>query len=225
MPTSTFEGLTSRCKTWRSWACSHRLGQTCAPPGNRLRIGPADEGPAARVTLGRRGVLWLKAIEQVQQIGTGAGGSEIGMIQDLKKCYAAQIRHAEQMKVGRRVGSVGVDGHDVSVLEARQRLRLAGTGAGDFQGDGAIGEVLLFSEVDAGERTAAELFDESKSADCLAGLGERCAVAAVRRVLPCRVPALAARGFQGLRETNRRCRENAPGNRRASVTRRPLREG
>ena len=142
-----------------------RLGHPGAPPGDRLGISPSGERLPARGTLHQGTALGLKAIQQVEKVGTGAGGPDLRMIQDLEQRDPAEIRHAEQMQAGCRVGPVRVDGDDVGVLEPRQRLRLARAGSRHLQRDGPVGEMLLLRKVDPREGAPPQLLDQPEPRD------------------------------------------------------------
>ena len=104
------------------------LGETCAPPGDRLGERPAAQRLAPfrpRPRLCRRTEL----VERREQVGpclrrTGPRGG-----QDVSQRDPAEIGHAEQMKARDDVDVIRVNRDDVRVLQKRQGLRLARAGA------------------------------------------------------------------------------------------------
>ena len=67
----------------------------------------------------------MQAVQQIQQLGAGANGPDLSFVEDLEERDPAEVRHAQEMQVRGRVGPVGVDGDDMSMLQPRQGLRLA----------------------------------------------------------------------------------------------------
>ena len=171
--TRTFDGLTSRCKTWRSWACS----SASANRAPHQAIAWAYVRRASAVRLAARSarapsVGWRRS-SRLRRSAPVRAAPICRMIEDLKKRDPAEIRHAEQMKPGGRIGPVRVDGDDVGVLEPRERLRLARTGSRHLERDGPVGQMPLLRKIDPRECASAQLLDQPEPRDRLAGLRER----------------------------------------------------
>ena len=202
-----------------------RLGHPSDPPGDRVGVGPSGERLSAGGALHQGAVGRLDAVQQLDEVGARAGGPDRRIIEDLEERDPAEIGHAEQVQTGRRVGSVRVDGDDVGVLEPRQRLRLTRAGSRHLQGDGPVGQMLLFREIDPRECASAQLLDQPEPRDRLAGLRERSSVAAGSRAIPVRGPGRSGRESRGLPGTSRRCRGTGRGIPPPRAIRRPPRGG
>lgn len=92
-------------------------------------------------------------------------------MQDLQERHPAKVRHAEQMKAGKRIGPRRIDGNDVGVLEPRQRLGLTRPGARHLEGDGSVCQMLLLGKIDPRKCPSAQLRDEPKPRNRLPGAG------------------------------------------------------
>ncbi len=142
------------------------------PPGDRLGVAPPLEGVPAGRLLDPHALRRLQAVQQLQQLGPGANGPDLGPVEDLEERDPAEVGHAEQMQAGGRVGPVGIDGNDVGVLQPRQGLRLARAGPRHLEGNGPIGQMLLLGQVNPRECTSSQLLDQPETRDRLAGLGQ-----------------------------------------------------
>ena len=143
-----------------------------APPGDRLGIGPPLECKPACRLLDPHALRRLQAVQEIQQVGPGAKGLDLGSVEYLEERDPAEVRHAKQMQAGGRVGPVGIDGNDVGVLQPRQGLRLARAGPRHLEGNGPIGQMLLLGQVNPRECPSSQLLDQAETRDRLAGLGK-----------------------------------------------------
>ena len=117
------------------------LGQPRPPPGDRPRVGPPGQG----VPTGRSWPVapGLEPVERVDERGPGTRGRRGRLGQDPSQGQPAEVRHAEEMEPSRRVGTVGVDGDNVGMLQPCQGLRLARAEPGDLEHDRPIGQPEL----------------------------------------------------------------------------------
>ena len=172
--TSTFDGLMSRCRTPRSWACSsasasrapHQAMARAYGPPRQAPSAPTTGRPAASAGSSRSSASTRSAPRAVLRLA--------GVGQDLRQGDPAEIGHAEQVQAGRRVDPVRVDRDDVRVLEPGQGLRLARARPRDLQRHraGRPAAAPRARKTRAND-PAAQLLDQEEAGDRLAGLGER----------------------------------------------------
>ncbi len=81
---------------------------------------------------------------------------------DGERC-TTEVRHAHRPQAGAGIFVDGVNGHNMRVLQLRERLRLISVDTGDFQHDGPPCQIFLLGQEHAGEGPAAQFAPQAEA--------------------------------------------------------------
>ena len=188
-------------------------------PGDSVETLSCDrnDGTAAGIglTRGKGREASTDLIEGFDQASAGVLGREqsAGCLEHLSEVGAAKIGHAQDAKPADRIVVDGIHGHDVSVLQPRQGLRLISIRTRDLDGHQSLTQTDLLGEIDTREGTTTKLEDDTKARQLVSGLREFASGA--RSTRPMLELGESLRGYRpGLPRNRRprtRRRERCPG--------------
>jgi hypothetical protein len=116
----------------------------------------------------------MNSIDRVDDLLAGAIGSALvaEQVQDLRERGPAQVGHAQDLEIAIPEPVLGIQRHDIHVLQACQREVFLTAAGRDLQHDGPIAERRLGREEDPARHALAERGQQSKAGHGLPHLGK-----------------------------------------------------